>query len=165
MKLQIASVALAAVLMSSCNAKTAETQTTETTEEVPAVCLEGQWTIEHIILNDSTEVVPCDTTLIQTITFNADSTFAVKTDCNTLNGYYLFENDSLKISDNMLSTLMLCPDSRTEHVIAQMLPTVTTVTRLCPTSVRVNTTNEAYLVLSQQVEEEVAEEEATSTEE
>ena len=155
MKLQIASVALAAVIMSSCNAKTAETQTTETTEEeVAAVCLEGQWTIEHINLNDSTEVVPCDTTLVQTITFNADSTFAVKTDCNTLNGYYLFENDSLKISDNMLSTLMLCPDSRTEQVLAQMLPNVTTVTRLCPTSVRVNTTGEAYLVLSQQVEEE-----------
>ncbi len=45
------------------------------------------------------------------ITFNTDKTFSVKTDCNNIGGSFK-ENGGTIAFENMMSTLMFCPDSQ-----------------------------------------------------
>lgn len=125
--LGIAAVAL--VALSSCGSKDKkcckgdETKTTDATE-----LIKGEWSLDSIVMGDSVkiDVKGMASEQPQAMSFDADSTFFVQTNCNTLRGDYILKGDSIKF-DKALSTMMACPDMKVEDALTKILPAVKTV--------------------------------------
>lgn len=73
------------------------------------------WTWERALYNDGREIVP-RTPQTFSITFAADGSFGVTTDCNMAGGSYLTEGNSLIMSE-IFSTLMYCEGTQETEFI------------------------------------------------
>lgn len=108
--------AAATLMLAACNGKTATSTCAD--EACSSNGLAGSWYIATVSLNDSVHVHATDT--IQQITFHPDSTFGIRTNCNSLGGTYILTNDTLRF-ENTLRTEMACPDMTFEETISQAI--------------------------------------------
>lgn len=102
----------------------------------------GQWSIESINVNDTTIIVPKEISPDEprTISFEADSSFNIQTNCNLMGGQYVVNADSITMS-NMFSTRMMCPDMSVEESLSVILPQVNTYSVTNDSTILLNTGN------------------------
>lgn len=129
MKAKLLVILFSAAVLTSCSNKK-EAQTTDTADvqaETATVDLRGQWYLENIVLNDSVSVRPADVTpdVKQYITFE-DSTFYIQTNCNSIQGEYRINGDSISFPVTLM-TEMACDNMETESAICKVLPNIATV--------------------------------------
>lgn len=124
------------------NSNMSDTSTTD------CASIEGQWLLEHVVLNDSLEARPIDIDPESKlyVHFYNDSTFNFQTGCNSIGGRYAHANDSITMSD-MMWTEMACEDMRVEELLKDVLPKVETLDWNNDSILRLNTTSSAYIVL------------------
>lgn len=126
--LGIAAVAL--VALSSCGGKEKKCCKNDCANTVADATelIKGEWSLDSIVMGDSVKinVKGIESEQPQAMSFDADSTFFVQTNCNTLRGDYTLKGDSIKFG-NALSTMMACPDMKVEDALKQVLPLVKTV--------------------------------------
>lgn len=110
--------------------------------------VEGQWLLEHIVVNDTLEVRPVDIDPDSKLYahFCNDNTFNFQTGCNAIGGRYVQTGDSIAMCD-MMWTEMACDEMRVEEFLKDVLPQVKTVDWNNDSIVRLNTPNAAYIVL------------------
>lgn len=127
----ILSVATAlTILTASCGGNKAKNETIVNQQETVAnVDVRGQWYLDSIVFSDSEYVrVRPDVRLSsihQYIVFE-DSTYFIKTNCNTISGTYTIKGDSIILGDGMM-TEMVCDNMATEDAIRRILPNIATV--------------------------------------
>ena len=129
MKAKLLVILFSAAVLTSCSNKK-EAQTTDAADvqsETATVDLRGQWYLENIVLNDSVSVRPADVTpdVKQYITFE-DSTFYIQTNCNSIQGEYRINGDSISFPVTLM-TEMACDNMKTESAICKVLPNIATV--------------------------------------
>lgn len=91
-------------------------------DSIETLSLNGEWRLADYVGPEGFVAVP--DSLDYVITFNqADSTFSMTTDCNSLFGQYALPEDSL-VFVNIASTKMLCPESTVEPAMAEILPRI-----------------------------------------
>lgn len=122
MKSLLFSVCAAAAILVSCTSspkKVAEVDDVETVNPV-----EGRWSIDRVQLSDSAVLV-IDTAVMaeQFVEFNADSTYVVLTNCNSISGAYALNGDSITLADGAM-TEMACDDMRAEDMLRVILPQI-----------------------------------------
>ena len=102
----------------------------------------GKWTIESINVNDTTVIIPekISPEEPRTISFEADSSFNIQTNCNLMGGQYVVNADSITMS-NMFSTRMMCPDMSVEESLSVILPLVNTYSVTNDSTILLNTGN------------------------
>lgn len=152
MKKKIYSLFLLTIIVAYSCSRTSSTDTTQSniTEqtEQPSVDLTGQWYIENIVFNDSTNVRPKEEVpgSQQYITFDAD-TYSIITNCNSISGAYMIEGDSIHI-DNGAMTEIACDNMVTEDALRKILPNIATVDVTNDSIVRLNCTDaSSYIIL------------------
>ena len=93
------------------------------------VNMRGQWYLDSIVFSDSEYVrVRPDVRLSsihQYIVFE-DSTYFIKTNCNTISGTYTIKGDSIILDDGMM-TEMACDNMAVEDALRRILPNIATV--------------------------------------
>lgn len=149
MNTKVLAGAFAAIALASCtgNKKTAAVSVAQGTATYADI--EGQWIIENIVFNDSTYVRPAEETpgVSQHITFYADSTYSIMTNCNSISGSYSISGDSLRLNDGAM-TEMACDNMATEDALRKILPCIATVDVVNDSVVRLNGDQDAqYIVL------------------
>lgn len=110
--------------------------------------LTGQWYIENIVFNDSTNVRPSEEVpgSKQYISFD-NGTYSVMTNCNAISGPYRLEGDSILFGDGAM-TEMACDNMATEDALRIILPFISTVDVTNDSIVRLNCTeSSAYIIL------------------
>lgn len=115
--------------------------------------IRGQWYLENIVLSDSENVRPMEEVpdSRQYILFE-DSTYSVRTNCNSISGFYTIKGDSISLSAGMM-TRMACENMATEDAICLILPHIVTVDIENDSIARLNSnTNSAYIVLRKATE-------------
>lgn len=110
--------------------------------------INGQWLLEHVIVNDTLEVRPTDIDPESKlyVHFNNDSTFDFQTGCNAIGGRYAQTGSSITLS-NMMWTEMACEDMRMEEMLREVLPQVKTVDWNNDSIIRLNTPTSAHIIL------------------
>lgn len=112
--------------------------------------LVGRWNIVNIAVNDTLNARPAELTPgeEQYIVFEADSTFGVKTNCNSLGGAYSIKADSISFG-NMFASQMACDNMEVESILSAMLPEVRTYSLDNDTTLRLSTSKPAsYIMLT-----------------
>ena len=98
-------------------------------ETVANVDVHGQWYLDSIVFSDSEYVrVRPDVRLSsihQYIVFE-DSTYFIKTNCNTISGSYTVKGDSITLGDGAM-TEMACDNMAVEDALRRILPNIATV--------------------------------------
>ena len=91
-------------------------------ENIADMSVVGRWHVENIVVNDTLSLRPAEITSNekQGITFFADSTFGVVTNCNSMGGGYVVNGDSISFT-NMFATQMACEDMRMEQLLGLVL--------------------------------------------
>jgi len=139
-------------LMASCGGhndkNVSDTSVMSETDSAIHASIEGQWLLEHVVVNDSLEVRPADIDPDSKLYayFYNDSTFNFQTGCNAIGGRYVQTGDSITMSD-MLCTEMACENMQVEDLLKNVLPQVNTVDWDNDSVVRLNTQSSAYVVL------------------
>lgn len=142
----------AIMLMVSCGGQNNKSlsDTSQMSDTITADCasIEGQWLLEHVVVNDSLEVRPAEIDPESKLYahFYNDSTFNFQTGCNAIGGRYAQTGDSIAMSD-MMWTEMACEDMRVEELLRTVLPLVRTLDWNSDSILRLNTTASAYIVL------------------
>ncbi len=142
----------AACLLASCSGRTSgsESQTqAETSEQtVTTSDLSCKWLIDNIVINDTVQVSPAEISPERNcyIVFNSDGTFGASTNCNTLGGEYVLNNDSIRFT-NMLITEMACDNMTVEEMLVRVLPEVEVLDCVNDSLIRLNTASSACIVL------------------
>lgn len=142
----------ALLLMVSCggqnNKPVSESSQVSDTDTLVCASIEGQWLLEHVVVNDTVEVRPAEDAPEAKLYayFYNDSTFNFQTGCNAIGGRYVQTGDSI-ILDDMLCTEMACEDMRVEELLKAVLPQVKTVDWNNDSIMRLNTPASAYIVL------------------
>lgn len=124
-------------------------QQSETEKATPAN-LVGQWNLKVVALTDSATISPADIDpeATQSVTFGADSTVSISTNCNVVGGSYVASGDSLTFGD-MFATRMYCPDMRVEEMLGKILPMIRTYNFENDSTLRLNSDLPAvYLLLT-----------------
>lgn len=132
---------------STSSTETTQSNVTEQTE-LPSIYLNGQWYIENIVFNYSTNVRPDEEVpgSKQYITF-AEGAFSIITNCNAISGSYTIKGDSIHIGDGAM-TEIACDNMATEDVLRKILPTMATVDVANDSIVRLNCTDaSSYIIL------------------
>ena len=131
-KKTILSVASAlTILTASCgrNKENKETADNQHQETVANVDVHGQWYLDSIVFSDSEYVrVRPDVRLSsihQYIVFE-DSTYFIKTNCNTISGTYTAKGDSIILGDGAM-TEMACDDMSVEEALRRILPNIASI--------------------------------------
>lgn len=115
--------------------------------------IRGQWYLENIVLSDSENVRPMEEVpdSRQYIQFE-DSTYLIRTNCNSISGFYTIKGDSIRLGAGMM-TRMACENMATEDAICLILPHIVTVDIENDSIARLNSnTNSAYIVLRKATE-------------
>ncbi len=115
--------------------------------------IRGQWYLENIVLSDSENVRPMEevTDSRQYIQFE-DSTYFIKTNCNSISGFYTIKGDSINLGAGMM-TRMACENMATEDALCRILPRIVTVDIENDSIARLNSnTDSAYIVLRKATE-------------
>ena len=123
-----------ALLTTACAVQSSSESKTASTISAAPDSIIGSWTvrqIDSIALSDSTVPFPV-------IAFHDDARVVANAGCNTLSGEYTYAaptnaeaTASLTFADKLCQTLMFCPDdevTRNEHLLAQAMDSVLTVT-------------------------------------
>lgn len=120
--------------------------TSSAPEQTPA--LEGRWEITDVVLNDSVRAMPAEIPpgTKQYIVFSPDSTYSVRTNCNSIGGSYTLNGDSLTIGDGFC-TEMACDNMVVEDLIKQILPEVRSAVAGNDSTMRLTTAGESYISL------------------
>ncbi|MDE7089124.1 MAG: META domain-containing protein, partial [Prevotella sp.] len=108
---------------------------------------------ENIVLSDSENVRPMEevTDSRQYIQFE-DSTYFIKTNCNSISGFYTIKGDSINLGAGMM-TRMACENMATEDALCRILPRIVTVDIENDSIARLNSnTDSAYIVLRKATE-------------
>lgn len=89
--------------------------------------IRGQWYLENIVLSDSEYVRPLEEVpeTRQYVIFE-DSTYAFKTNCNSISGFYTIKGDSIWLGPGMM-TRMACENMATEDALTRILPHIVMV--------------------------------------
>ena len=129
------------------NKETADNQHQET---VANVDVRGQWYLDSIVFSDSEYVrVRPDVRLSsihQYIVFE-DSTYFIKTNCNTISGTYTIKGDSIILGDGAM-TEMACDNMAVEDALRRILPNIATVYIQNDSIARLDSRNHSeYIVL------------------
>ncbi len=129
-KITLSLIAFAAITYTSCTGSKNENSTTDNSnpQDIAACAdIKGQWTIETIALSDSDYIRPAEQVpgVRQYITFE-DSTYFIKTNCNSFSGTYTIKGDSITLGDGAM-TEMACYNMVTEDAIRQILPNIAAV--------------------------------------
>lgn len=153
--------ALAVLSLCSCSGKKENTTTTDTdtAATVTGPSIVGKWNIENVVLNDSVYARPAEVTpgVEQYIIFNADSTYAVATNCNSIGGPYVVSGDTITIGDSF-RTEMACDNMTVEDLLVQVLPDVKVIDFTNDSTLRLNSaTDGRYIVLTKVSEADSAE--------
>ena len=119
------------ILTASCgrNKENKETADNQHQETVANVDVHGQWYLDSIVFSDSEYVrVRPDVRLSsihQYIVFE-DSTYFIKTNCNTISGTYTAKGDSIILGDGAM-TEMACDDMSVEEALRRILPNIASI--------------------------------------
>lgn len=110
--------------------------------------LHCKWLIDNIVVNDTIQVNPAEISPKRDcyIVFNPDGTFGASTNCNTLGGEYVLDNDSIRF-DNMLITEMACDNMTVEEMLGRVLPEVQALDCVNDSVIHLNTASAAHIVL------------------
>ena len=150
MKSVLAAAAMAAVIASSCSGKKENnTATTDkTTQDVVADAdIRGQWYIENIVFSDSDYVRPDEAVpgVSQYMVFE-DSTFFIRTNCNSISGPYSIKGDSIILGDGPM-TEMACDNMAVEDALRRILPAISTIEVQSDSVIRLNGSTPAECIL------------------
>ncbi|MDE6574519.1 MAG: META domain-containing protein [Muribaculaceae bacterium] len=149
--IQLTLIALALVFGSSCtgfkreNSVSNENRSSDVADHAN---IKGQWMLENIVFNDSdyvqpSEAVPGSRTYITL----EDSTYFIRTNCNTISGSYCVKGDSIVLHDGIM-TEKACDNMIIEDAIRRILPNITTVNIENDSIARLNSRTPAeYIVL------------------
>lgn len=138
-----------AALCALCGCVPSNKATEAETEATAALSLDGRWEIAKVALNDSVHAIPAELTpeASQYIVFNStDSTYSIRTNCNTIGGSYIQKGDSLSIGDGFC-TEMACDNMEVEDLIKQILSDINTIEAENDSTIRLNATREKYIEL------------------
>ena len=119
------------ILTASCvgNKENKETVGNQQQETVANVDMRGQWYLENIVFSDSEYVrVRPDVRLSsihQYVVFE-DSTYFIRTNCNSISGTYTIKGDSITLGDGAM-TEMACDNMAVEDALRRILPNIATV--------------------------------------
>lgn len=121
----------------------------EVTAEIvaPAEIMQGGFRVENVVVNDTLSARPATETPDELTYVNfADGHYAFKTNCNLIQGDYTFSGDSITLQPG-LTTRMACPNMKVEDLLLQVIPQVNTVSVENDSTVRLNTSTPAYILL------------------
>lgn len=139
-------------LVSSCSSsdsteKTHSNPTEQSEKTIPD--LRGQWFIENIVFNDSSNVRPSEEVpgSNQYITFDNER-YSIITNCNSISGTYDQKEDSIRFGDGMM-TEMACENMATENALRKILPEIVVIDVENDSIVRLNCSEpSSYILLS-----------------
>lgn len=126
--IQVIAVALLATACSSSNKQSNDAAAAnEPLVRVADADIHGQWYLENIVFSDSEYVRPSEEVpgVRQYILFD-DSTYSVRTNCNSISGFYTIKGDSIQLGNGMM-TRMACENMATEDALRRILPNIVTV--------------------------------------
>lgn len=152
MKTLFLSASVLALTFMACGNKTNSSQEASSVADSVAVesapSLVGQWDIENVVVSDSVYARPSeiDPDVKQFVVFNADSTYFISTNCNSINGSYVQDGLSLKMGDGPM-TEMACPNMQVEDLLRGILPEISAVEFENDSVARLNTSSSKYIVL------------------
>ena len=154
MKSLFMTAAIAAIALCSCGGNA--TQATEAEQNDSTAVVEntviGKWDIENVVLSDSVYARPAEIdTVEQYISFEEDSTYSIGTNCNTINGSFVVNGDSIVINPGP-STRMMCENMQVEDLLMQILPEISTIDFENDSTLRLNGTEGKYIVLRKAAE-------------
>ena len=114
------------------------------------VNMRGQWYLDSIVFSDSEYVrVRPDVRLSsihQYVVFE-DSTYFIKTNCNSISGTYTVKGDSIILGDGAM-TEMACDDMSVEEALRRILPNIASIHIQNDSIVRLDSSNPSeYIVL------------------
>lgn len=144
MKVNIIHAIAAALLATACSGNSKQDNNAD---------IRGQWYLENIVLSDSEYVRPAEEVpgSRQYILFE-DSTYSVKTNCNSISGFYTIKGDSVSLGAGMM-TRMACENMATEDALCRILPHIVAVDIENDSIARLNSnTASAYIVLRKATE-------------
>lgn len=152
MKMKIYSLFLLTIVAACSCSRTSSTDTTQSNileqTEQSSIDLTGQWYIENIVFNDSTNVRPEEEVpgSKQYITFD-DENYSIITNCNAISGAYTMKGDSIHIGNGAM-TEIACDNMATEDALRKILPNIATVDVTNDSIVRLNCTDAlSYIIL------------------
>lgn len=118
-------------------------------EKAQSADIQGKWRIENVVVNDSLYAMPSEETPghYPFITFDADSTYFISTNCNSISGTYTQNGDSLRMNDGA-RTEMACDNMRIEDLLVKVLPQINSVDVQSDTVVRLNSASPACIILT-----------------
>ena len=152
MKTLFLSASVLAMTFMACGNKPNSSQETSSTADSLAVestpSLVGKWDIENVVVNDSVYARPSeiDPDVRQSMVFNADSTYFISTNCNSISGPYTQKGLSLKMGDGAM-TEMACHDMQVEDLLRRILPEISAVEFENDSVARLTTSSSMYVVL------------------
>lgn len=144
-------VASAAIASVSCTGNKSDSVNTD--ENLPQdtaayADIKGAWFLENIVFSDSNYVRPSEEVpdVRQYVIFE-DSTYVIRTNCNSISGSYTVKGDSITLGDGAM-TEMACDNMATEDAIRRILPNIATVYVENDSIVRLDSHNPSeYIVL------------------
>ncbi len=154
MKLQIASLiavsAVSVIIATGCSnnkQNSADVADSITLNSMTEADIRGQWYIENIVFNDSDYVRPDEAMpgVSQYIIFE-DSTYFIRTNCNTISGAYTVNGDSITLGDGAM-TEMACDNMAVEDALRRILPDISSVDVQNDSVVRLNGATPAECIL------------------
>lgn len=137
--------------------KTAEQAEATDAQATATVDVNGQWTIEQIVLNDTTNIFPAKEVADeeQYIEFT-DSTYYIHTNCNSISGFCAVNGDSIQFQAGAM-TRMACPNMVTEDALCQILPNLVKIEAENDSTLKITGSNENEYILLGKAKAEVAE--------
>lgn len=152
MKLQLKSlsvfVAASAIIATACSGNKEHNDSCANTN----ADIRGKWYLENIVLNDSMSVRPAEETpdIPQYVIFD-DSTYSIRTNCNSISGPYYINGDSITLGDGPM-TEMACDNMATEDALREILPNIATICIENDSTARLNSRNQGeYVVLRKEM--------------
>lgn len=155
-KFKLSLMAFAAIVAVSCTGNKSENTVANENHSRDAVTctgIKGQWFLENIVFSETDYVRPSEEVsgIRQYITFE-DSTYFIRTNCNTFSGSYTIKGDSITLGDGVM-TEKACDNMATEDAIRKILPDISTVCIENDSIVRLNSINPSeYIVLRKVIE-------------
>ncbi|MDE7455279.1 MAG: META domain-containing protein [Prevotella sp.] len=155
MKTNIIQVIAVALLATACSSSRQNNGAVSANEAQPRVAadIRGQWYLENIVFSDSEYVRPSEEVpgSRQYILFD-DSTYSVRTNCNSISGFYTIKGDSIQLGNGMM-TRMACENMATEDALRRILPNIVTVDVENDSIARLNSSvSSEYIVLRKATE-------------
>lgn len=124
-----------------------------TQESVDNIDIRGEWYIENIVFSDSDYVRPEEVTpgVRQYIRFE-DSSYFIKTNCNSISGDYTVRGDSITLGDGAM-TEMACDNMATEDALRRILPAIVTMDARNDSVIRLNGATPGECILLRKAKE------------